>query len=526
MSLSRIHTILRLFILIFVLTLLSSTLPAQNNDVPGKKEKTADTQNNDEAKLKLTLDRVLEYILRQNLDVKKALLEYKRAGTDLKKFRGIYDPSLSGSAMYSDINKSPDNPANTFQGKEITQYDYKVGIGKYFSTGTSVQLSVDSLYQNVLGAQIPMPPPIGTINLGGKGYQTTVQATLSQELLKNTFGITTRLNEQMLSNATEMKKEAIKYQLSNLVVEALVGYWNVAIAEESLETARLNLNSTKEIRNLVQRKLSLGLSEREEVLDWNSKVLQLQNAFDQTEKQLYDARLAVLRVLNMEPDTDFEILTKLTTTPPDIAFEQAIKDAFEKRVDLKNQRITVRNAELGYKMAAHETLPSVKMNMSAGSVDYSQDSYSGSFDEVNRQWSVGVEATYPLGNTEADAALGDSRMQYVTEEVNMKKLEKEVRDQVDSAVKECQVLYKVYVNTKESKEYARRYYQQVLSKFRRGRYSAVQLKLALDDYIKARQQELQSLVNYNVALLRRDLARNVIFENYGIDLDAILKRYE
>jgi len=139
---------------------------------------------------------------------------------------------------------------------------------------------------------------------------------------------------------------------------------------------------------------------------------------------------------------------------------------------------------------------------------------------------VGLEATYPLGNTEADAALGDSRMQYVTEKVNMKQLEKEVRDQVDSAVKECAVLYKVYNNTKESKEYSRRYYRQVLSKFRRGRYSAVQLKLALDDYIKARQQELQSLVNYNVALLRRDLARNVIFENYNVNLDAILEKYE
>lgn len=526
MSLSRFKGIFCICIVCIFSVTMCHALYAQDDLVIEKNEKseTIEQDAGDEEKIKLTLNSVLDYILRQNLDVKKALLEYQRAGTDLKKYRGIYDPSLSGSAKYSDINKSPDNPANTFQGKEIKQHDYTVGIGKYFSTGTSMQVSVNSLYQDVQGAVIPMPT--GPINLGGEGYQTTVQATLSQELLKNTFGINTRLNEQLLSNSTRMKKEAIKYQLSNLVVEALVGYWNVAIAEESLETARLNLNSTKEIRNLVRRKLSLGLSEREEVLDWNSKVLQLQNAFDQTDKQLYDARLAVLRVLNMEPDTEFEILTKLTTTSPGITYEQAIKDAFSKRVDLKNQRLAMHNAELGIRMATHDTLPSVKMNMSAGTVDYSQESYAGSVDQVNRQWSVGLEATYPLGNTEADAALGDSRMQYVTEKVNMKQLEKEVRDQVDSAVKECAVLFKVYNNTKESKEYARRYYRQVLSKFRRGRYSAVQLKLALDDYIKARQQELQSLVNYNVALLRRDLARNVIFENYNVDLDAILEKYE
>ena len=47
--------------------------------------------------------------------------------------------------------------------------------------------------------------------------------------------------------------------------------------------------------------------------------------------------------------------------------------------------------------------------------------------------------------------------------------------------------------------------------------------MALDGRSIARSAELQSLVNYNISLLRRDLARNYIFKKYKIDIDRILK---
>jgi hypothetical protein len=97
---------------------------------------------------------------------------------------------------------------------------------------------------------------------------------------------------------------------------------------------------------------------------------------------------------------------------------------------------------------------------------------------------------------------------------------------VKSIVKECSVNFKVYEQTKKSREFAQNYYYQVYQKFRRGRYSALQLKLALDSFIISRREELKSLVDYNIALLKRDFSRNVIFDNLGIDIDSILKSLE
>ncbi len=71
-------------------------------------------------------------------------------------------------------------------------------------------------------------------------------------------------------------------------------------------------------------------------------------------------------------------------------------------------------------------------------------------------------------------------------------------------------------------EFSKKYYTQVLKKFKQGRYDAIRLKLSLDNYVNLRQQELKALVDYNIVLLRRDLARNVIFEKYNIDINSIL----
>ena len=497
--------------------------PSNEKIAPGDGEGLAAEIRKDE-KLKLTLDRVLQYLLMQNLDIKKAFLEYRASDTDLRRYQAMYDTHTYGRAGYGTARTPSENPMSTFQGTETTQKNYEVGLSRRFTTGTTLQLSLSGLYQNIKGAGIAVPPPIGAIDMGGEGYQSAVMVKLSQEILKNSFGINDRLNERMIANAAEIRRRAVKQYLSNLLVQALIGYWNVAVAEETLATTRINLESTTEIRNLIGRKLGLGLAEREELLDWNGKVLQSKNYFDLTGKAVYDARLAVLRILNLDGNTDFELGQTFSTKAPDIPLERAMHDALLKRVDLANQRTLVQNAELEYRAAAHNELPSLKLNLGAGTVDYSRDAYSKTFNDVNRQYSAGFEVTYPLGNSEADARMRNARVNYQKAALDLEKLEKEVRDEVDSAVKQCAVLYQVYVQTKEAREYQMNYYNGVLRKFRLGRYSAIQLKLALDGYIQARQAELKSLVDYNVSLLQRDLARNVIFENYGIDVDSVLGR--
>ncbi len=469
-------------------------------------------------KLRLTVHKVVEYLLKNNEDVKKILLEYKGLSSPLMEFRGKYDFRVYGNAGYG-YSENPNKNTTTFYGTSTTRSDYGAGIIKSLNTGTKIKAGLSAFYQNIEGAGFP------GINIGGKGYQTGIKVEIQQELLKNFMGYIDRLTEQRLANVEKIKKQLAKVKLAGLLVEALIGYWNVAIAEENLETSKINLNSTINIKNLIIRKLRLGLSEREDSLDWSSKVLQGRNNVDRAEKMLFDAKLAVYRILDIDSSIDIEIGKTFKTTPPEIKFEQALKDAFLKRIDWNNLMIALKNSELEYKIAYSNKLPSLTLNLSAGNKDYDEKT-SGSFNNINKEYSVGIQLTYPLENRKADARLRNARLELQKFQVEKKSLEKLIRNDIASMVKDCEVNYKIYEQTKRSKIFSRNYYQQVYRKFKRGRYSALQLKLALDQFILSRQAELRSLINYNISLLKRDMARNVIFENLGIDIDGILKRIE
>ncbi|MCP4132736.1 MAG: TolC family protein, partial [bacterium] len=445
----------------------------------GKGEGLAEAMKKDKT-LKLSVDKVVQYLLQNNHDVKQTLLEYKGLSSGLLKFQAQYDMNAFGSATHSLTETSPNKASSAYFGTSTATSNYAAGVSKNFDTGTSVTASIGGAYSNV-ESSIP--------SFGGSGYQTDIKVELTQELLKNGligFNFTGKLEEKKISNGTRMQKEGIKVKLAALLVDALVGYWNVAVAEENLATSKEGLRSTRNIRNLIARKMRLGLSEREDILDWNGKVLQGQNGTERAEKILFDARLAVLRVLDLNSDTNIEIGKTFKTTAPEVTVEQALKDAFLKRVDWNNQRIAIRNAGLEYKISSYNELPSLKLKGSVGNSDYDTNSYLSTFDDLNKNYSVGLELSYPLGNTAAETRMRDARLGLQKEHVALKKLEKEIRDEVASVVKECAVSYKIYDQTKKSRRYAQNYYGQVLQKFKRGRYSAVQLKLALDAYIQAR----------------------------------------
>ena len=62
-------------------------------------------------------------------------------------------------------------------------------------------------------------------------------------------------------------------------------------------------------------------------------------------------------------------------------------------------------------------------------------------------------------------------------------------------------------------------------RFSQGRYETTQLKLAFDNYIVQKNSELKSLIDYNVALLELDIAKNCVFEKYSVDIDGVIAAY-
>lgn len=486
-------------------------------------------------KIRLTLNTVVDSVVNRSLETRKLLLEYKGTDSMLQMFDSRLDTYLFGGGQHTHTPTVMQSQ-QIFNGKATDSTTFFLGGQKSFSTGTTVSASLNTTLIKIFGAgdfyYMFAPPALvpqlkKEAGLTGYSYLSGIKIEVAQELLKNAFGIADRYTETQLKNVTDIQRKVLRMKLSALLAEGLVGYWSVAIAEENLRTAQLFVKSTSDIRNLVDRKLGLGLAEREESMDWNSRVLQTKSNEEKAKKSLYDARLGLLRTLNIDAGVDdVEVDASFVTTAPDVSYDLALRDAYAKRVDWNAQKALVKNAELEYAIADNNLLPSLKLKLGAGSTDYGPTRWIDSVNTINKDYSIGLQMTYPLENTGARVRMRNARLGLKKEKLNLRTMERQIRDEVASIVKQCEVDYTIYQQAKKSREFAQNSYNQYLAKFGMGRYNSLQLKLAIDAYVVARMTELASLVTYNITLIRRDLARNVVFENYKIDVDSLLKKIE
>lgn len=299
-------------------------------------------------------------------------------------------------------------------------------------------------------------------------------------------------------------------------------YWNYIIAEENLKTAQIAYKNTGDIRNLIRRKISFGLSERQDIYDWEGRVLLAQNGQEGATLGFMNARLALLRALNIDRNAEIETERDFVSLPPDTPVEVSIQEAFKKRTDLANLHAAIEIAEMKLRIAKGDSLPSLTLSGGIGYNDYNPDSVSGSFNTINKQWNVGIAASKALGNTANDADIKNAQNDLQKRKIELKQLEDGIRDEITVRTAQCETAYKIYNQTTKSSEFAKSYYLQIMNKFSQGRLETTQLKLAFDNYISLRNSALKTLVDYNVALLELEIAKNTVFEKYSIDVNRII----
>ena len=107
--------------------------------------------------------------------------------------------------------------------------------------------------------------------------------------------------------------------------------------------------------------------------------------------------------------------------------------------------------------------------------------------------------------------------------IDLEKTRLEVRDDVLNSLEQVRLLHSTLGKARTARAESELYYQRLLARFRQGKVTAVNIKLALDTLTQARQGELEALVQYNVALLQFDLARNEIFDRYNVDVEKYIR---
>ncbi len=527
-------TFFRINLAIFCLFSFSVLYPEQTIQEKTEKfrEETAQKKSNTPVKKidYLSLKEAILIALSNNVNLKNLEYELVKSDTGLLKSQSKYSWRVLGG-LDSQKSVLPFNQLNLLSGTKTQNDKITIGLEKIFITGTYFKLEASSTRFDSNAFEDPSTTPSGFRALGIPPlYTGAITATLSQELLKNSFGFQDRNNERILENQAAITRDELVYKLSGSVVQTLVDYWGFSVADAALKAYEKLLSNAKNVRDLTRQKQNIGLAEKFEINQWNALVAQAENQMEKAKVDREEAKRKLIRAMGLSTDSDVTGAGELFDNPPDMNFEKDLEFAFKNRIDFKNLQRRKQIVELTIKNAENSALPSLTASGSYASKGQTlvspQENYinqssgipSFKFEERAGQ----LKMVYPIADRGVRATIRDAHISMRQTLLSEDDLKKEIRDEIRTRISSVEANHKILKNSAQSFKDAESYYNGILSSFRKGRFTAVAVKNALDTVVQNQLQWTQAKINFNIDVLRYELSKNSLFEKFKIDVNSLV----
>lgn len=421
-------------------------------------------------------------------------------------------------------------------GKDSRTLDGDLSIARMFSSGTTVAAGMKHQFVKTTYPTMSIPVLDGSLNptgdqllMSGFGspeyHMPLFFVSVQQELLKNSFGYGERRMKKLLENTAKMQKDAILFQLSMVVTGVIVDYWTVVMKKFELENAGLQLAETRKVRNITAKNVRLGLADSFNLNYYNALVAGAEARVSASKQAYNDALRTFLSTVNLDENMKIDDVAVLTDKLPDINMEAAMKAAYAKRADYRNAELNLKNARLELEMYSNEALPSVTAELNVSSLSQ-RDTVSDAWTDTGAikypSYEARLRVSYPLDDREQKINERNARFRLKQARIQLDKSKREVRDEISSRVEQITTSHDLYLKAREARIQSELFYRKMLVSMRRGRLTAATVKNGLDAMVSGREQELQALVYYNVALLQLDVAKNELWENYNIDVEKYI----
>jgi outer membrane protein len=285
-----------------------------------------------------------------------------------------FDPTLSSNLNIQDSVTPLNNPlfagviptaTTTPTSQAPTAYIQHIGnanfqYNQYFSTGTQFQAGMTN---NRTSSNF------GFFNLYNPYLQSALTLTITQPLLR---GFGTLPNTRLIIEA----KRTVKVGLSQLEQQVIAtttqvsnDYWELVYARENVKVEEAALGVSQRLFDENSRRLEIGTLSSLDVLTAQSQLASDKQALVQAQSVQLQDETTLLNDITMNPlDAPLlraEIIPATPISAPDtgenIQIEDAVREAWQKRPELKQAALNLENAGTDVKATKNELLPSVNI---------------------------------------------------------------------------------------------------------------------------------------------------------------------
>jgi outer membrane protein TolC len=344
------------------------------------------------------------------------------------------------------------------------------------------------------GLQFNVPPSSGLSipTVTGAFNYFDLRAQLTQSVVNLTARNNYRASQETL-RASQLSVEDAR----DLVVLAVGGaYLRVIAAQARVESARSQLETANALHQKTLQQFQFGKVPQLDVNRSKVEALAQQQRLFSLQNDLDKQKINLARLTGLPPNGQFDISDDVPFTPaPPLVVEDALKQAFARRADLKVAETQVRAAERARAAARAEHLPSLAVSANYGGIGTSPS-------QMHQTYAAAATLNVPIwagGRVSGDIEQAEAAL--AQRQAELEDLKGQIESEVRSVFLDLQAATSQVQVARENLQVTRETLDQTRQRLEAGVSNNVELVQSQESVASAELDYINSVFAHNVAKL-------------------------
>jgi len=451
--------------------------------------------------------------LQNNLQLKSSQYATQASRALVERGYGVYDPTLNlGFSQARSRNQQAtllDIFTFVFAETRSDGRNYTASLDQKIFTGADLSLNLNHNRSSI------SPSPSSSLN---PEYRTDLSLSLVQPLLKG-FGRTYTEQEILFAAKDhEASLQDLRNQAFSLLSDVRKAYFDVLALRDDLRYRQSSLDLAKQVQEENRARVEVGVLPQVELLEAEVGVKTRERDLLDAERAYRDALDQLNLLVNVSPRVrpGEEALEQ-----PELSMdeESGVLAALQLRPELQRRLRELERLQLQATIDNNQLLPNLDLSASYGQkgIDSSAtDSLEGALDKNLRDWQVGLNLRFPIGNRAAKSDLLRTNLQIKGQHSDLEQLRSEIRSEVRAAIRLVDVSKNKIEAASQGRELAQEKLQILLARKDVGLATTRDVLQGEEDLALANTDLIGSVADYNKALTDYLRVTGQLLEQEGV----------
>ncbi len=486
----------------------------------------------DGTELELALKQAIEMALENNLDIVVARTNTLVQGENIASAQGAYKPLLSANFNNLDSRNPANNQLIGAPTLARTTTAYNFSWQQQFALGLDYSISFQNQRASTNSAFSSYNPL----------YDTSVSAQITQPLLKNLHLNANQRQMVVAQNGERVARYQFEQRVMDVVRDVHNAYWDLVGSMRALEVAQRSLELAQELVENNRVQVEVGTMAPIDILEAEAEVAAREEALLLAEEAIERNGDTLNRLIN---DPDSENFWETTIRPVDepsvtaveIDLEASVRTALQRRPELGQSRTDLDTGNYNVRYTRNQVRPQIDL---VGSLLFSglggnrierggfageiieeiPGGYNDALDQLFggkfRDWTLGVNLSYPLGHSTEVAAHAQAQLDVRGQSAAIRSQELIITQEVRDTARSVETNRKRIDATRVARELAVRRLEAEQRKFDLGMSTSFLVVQAQRDLVQAAVNELVATIDYTKALVAFERARGTLLDRENI----------